>query len=76
MARQQEVSVSELFSLKQAAAYADVSGATARRWIDQNKLSVIRINRILRIRRCDLDDFLESNRTQPVSQKLDGKAEL
>jgi excisionase family DNA binding protein len=66
--------MSELFSLKQAAAYADVSSATARRWIDENKLAVIRINRILRIRRCDLDDFLESHRTQPASQNLDDRA--
>ena len=74
MARQQEVSMSELFSLKQAAAYAAVSLPTARRWVDENKLSVIRINRILRIRRCDLDGFLESYRTQPASQNLDDRA--
>lgn len=46
------------FTIKQGAAYLNLGESTVRRLIEQGRLACVKIDRSVRIRRCDLDAFL------------------
>jgi excisionase family DNA binding protein len=49
----------------QAAAYIGVVPRTLYRLIDEDKIPAFKLGRVIRLRRSDLDAFLESTRVRP-----------
>lgn len=49
----------ELLRVQAVAEIADVSVMTVRRWIERGELPAFRDKTILRVRRVDLDQFIE-----------------
>jgi excisionase family DNA binding protein len=49
----------ECLSVKEAAVFAHVNPGTIRRWVDARELHALRAGRVYRIRRSDLDAFLQ-----------------
>jgi len=61
-----------LLNVKGAAAHLNVSEKTIRRMIKSGTLDAVRINRMVRIPRSDLERFLAAASTNPVrSQRLE-----
>ena len=54
-----------LLSVREVADALGVHPETIRRLIHDGRLDAIRIGRVLRIRRAELDRFLESQRVRP-----------
>ena len=52
-------SSSDLLTLDQAADYLNVTGHFVRRLTHERRLPFLKVGRLVRIRRKDLDDFLE-----------------
>jgi excisionase family DNA binding protein len=59
--------VQELLRAKEAAQFLNVSENTVRMWIWQRRLPVVRLGRAVRLRRQDLEDFIDDNREEAVS---------
>ena len=51
----------------EAAVYLGCSPATLRVWVSKRRVPFIRVGRLVRFRRRDLDEFLEKNRV-PTSR--------
>ena len=54
--------LSNLFTIKDVAAYAKVSTKTVSRWIDAKELPVYRLGRVIRISEEDLRAFADKKR--------------
>ena len=67
--------MSDLLTIRQAAEFAAVSFPTARRWIDKDLLAVVRVGKVVRIRKQDLESFLEAHLSKQDSHALSGKAQ-
>jgi excisionase family DNA binding protein len=59
--------IQELLRAKEAAHFLNVSENTIRTWIWQRRLPVVRLGRAVRLRREDLEEFIERNREEAVS---------
>lgn len=53
------------FGVPGAAGYLGVVQRTIYKLVDQGDIPAFKIGRVIRIRRSDLDDFLERSRVQP-----------
>ena len=63
----------ELFTVAEAASILGVSRKLVSSWIRQGALPAVRLGpgqRLLRIRRADLEAFIASGQVQPPSQRL------
>lgn len=54
-----------LMDIKQVAAYLQINEATAYSWAQRGKLPGIKLGRIWRFRREDVDSWLDQNRRKP-----------
>lgn len=52
----------DLLSVRQIAEHLSVAQITVRRWIDAGKLPSVRLGRAVRVRRTDLEAFIERGR--------------
>jgi excisionase family DNA binding protein len=50
-----------MVGFRQAREILGVSRGTLQRWIDEKKIHVFRVNRVLRFRPADLQAFIEKN---------------
>lgn len=57
----------EYLTAHEVAAAARVSYVTALRWVRSERLPSIRISNVIRVRRSDLDAFLEAHRVGGVA---------
>lgn len=51
----------DLLRAEEVAELVDVHPATVYRWVRQGLLRAMRIGRVVRIRRCDVSEFVRSN---------------
>jgi excisionase family DNA binding protein len=58
-------SLSPILGNDVAAAYIGCTPSTLRSWVAERRVPFIRVGRLVRLRRSDLDDFLESNLVRP-----------
>jgi excisionase family DNA binding protein len=56
-----------LLRAKEAAHFLNVSEDTIRTWIWQRRLPIVQLGRAVRLRREDLEEFIERNREEAVS---------
>ena len=52
-----------LLTIEEVAELCGVSTRTVRRWIDQDQLPAVRIDRVVRVAERDLQQFLDRHRT-------------
>lgn len=58
--------VSKLLNIKEAAEYLGISANTLYQWVNQRKIKYIKIGRLLKFFKQDLDEFIESNVVKPI----------
>lgn len=49
-----------------AAAYIGCTPLTLRQWVSRRRVPFVRCGRLVRFRKCDLDEWLEKNRVPAV----------
>ena len=52
--------VETVYTIKEVAVYLKVDEKTVRNWIDEKKITTIKIGRLVRIRESDLQAFMAS----------------
>jgi excisionase family DNA binding protein len=57
----------QLLKAQEAAEFLNVSVNTIRMWVWQKRLPVVRLGRAVRLRREDLEQFIERNREDAIS---------
>ncbi len=60
--------VSGLLDMKQAAAYLNIKTSTLYAMCMRKRIPVIKIGKLNRFRRCDLDNFISKNMTEVRKQ--------
>jgi excisionase family DNA binding protein len=50
-----------------AANYIGVTGPTMRVWVHQRRVPFVRVGRLVRFRKCDLDEWLDSHAVEPTA---------
>jgi excisionase family DNA binding protein len=66
-----DVPEGELFTLKEVAAWAKITVAMVRAMINRGELPAIRLGRLWRVSRDDLDVFLTRQKSSPPAPPLD-----
>ena len=67
-------STSPILANDAAAAFIGCTPSTLRSWVAEKRVPFIRLGRLVRFRRADLEDFLESNLVRPDSDPNNEKA--
>jgi excisionase family DNA binding protein len=57
---------SQLFTIKEAANFLNMSENTIRMWIWQKRIPSVKLGRSVRLQRNDLEQIIQSNRRDPV----------
>jgi excisionase family DNA binding protein len=61
-------SLSPILGNDEAAAFIGCTPSTLRSWVAERKVPFVRVGRLVRFRRADLEDFLERNLVRPLSE--------
>ena len=56
-----------LLTVEEAAAYIGISPGTLRNWLSVKRLPYVKIGRLTRVRRMDLDRFIEDNTVEAAA---------
>ena len=51
-----------LFSIDQAAAYLGLASGTLRHWVSAKRIAYVKVGKLTKFRKVDLDDWIEQNR--------------